>query len=136
MNLFPLVCISHLPRSVMENFRHLKASEFYSVPCLLYGILPDLYFQHFILLVEAIIYYCTGTAYYTNCCYNQLTVNKCKVIYYSLSVNCTSVIKWQMFSNKAILYMIEYSLDFFIISLLTNLSDKYNNNIWLKFRTC
>lgn len=59
MNLSPPACISRLPRSLMENFGHLKASElrtfllFYSVPCL-YGILPDLYFQHFLLLVEAI----------------------------------------------------------------------------------
>lgn len=59
MNLSPPACISRLPRSLIENFGHLKASElrtfllFYSVPCL-YGILPDLYFQHFILLVEAI----------------------------------------------------------------------------------
>lgn len=59
MNLSPPACISRLPRNLIENFGHLEASElrtfllFYSVPCL-YGILPDLYFQHFILLVEAI----------------------------------------------------------------------------------
>lgn len=59
MNLSPPACISRLPRSLIENFGHLKASElrtfllFYSVPCL-YGIPPDLYFQHFILLGEAI----------------------------------------------------------------------------------
>ena len=59
MSMSPPACISRLPRSLIENFGHLKASElrtfllFYSVPCL-YGILPDLYFQHYILLVEAI----------------------------------------------------------------------------------
>ena len=59
INLSPPACISRLPRSLIENFGDLKASKlrtfllFYSVPCL-YGILPDLYFQHFILLVEAI----------------------------------------------------------------------------------
>ena len=55
----PLSCITRLPRSLIANFGHLKASEvrtfllFYSIPCL-YGILPEQYFQHHILLVEAI----------------------------------------------------------------------------------
>ena len=49
MSMSPPACISRLPRSLIENFGHLKASElrtfllFYSVPCL-YGILPDLFF--------------------------------------------------------------------------------------------
>ena len=55
----PPSCITRLPRSLIANFGHLKASElrtfllFYSIPCL-YGILPEQYFQHYILLVEAI----------------------------------------------------------------------------------
>ncbi|XP_068757460.1 uncharacterized protein [Montipora capricornis] len=55
----PPSCITRLPRSLFANFGHLKASElrtfllFYSIPCL-YGILPEQYFQHYILLVEAI----------------------------------------------------------------------------------
>ena len=55
----PPSCITRLPRSLITNFGHLKASElrtfllFYSIPCL-YGILPEQYFQHYILLVEAI----------------------------------------------------------------------------------
>ena len=55
----PPSCISRLPRSIVGNFGHLKASElrsfllFYSLPCL-YGILTDIYFQHYLLLVEAI----------------------------------------------------------------------------------
>ena len=55
----PPSCISRLPRSIIGNFGHLKASElrsfllFYSLPCL-YGLLPDSYFQHYLLLVEAI----------------------------------------------------------------------------------
>ena len=55
----PPSCISRLPRSIVGNFGHLKASElrsfllFYSLPCL-YGLLPDNYFQHYLLLVEAI----------------------------------------------------------------------------------
>ena len=55
----PPSCISRLPRSFVGNFGHLKASElrsfllFYSLPCL-YGLLPDSYFQHYLLLVEAI----------------------------------------------------------------------------------
>lgn len=55
----PPSCITRLPRSLIANFGHLKASElrtfllFYCIPCL-YGILPEQYFQHYILLVEAI----------------------------------------------------------------------------------
>ena len=55
----PPSCITRLPRSLIANFGHLKASElrtfllFYSIPCW-YGILPEQYFQHYILLVEAI----------------------------------------------------------------------------------
>ena len=46
----PPSCISRLPRSIVGNFGHLKASElwsfllFYSLPCL-YDLLPDSYFQ-------------------------------------------------------------------------------------------
>ena len=59
LSIKPPSCISRLPRSIVGNFGHLKASElrsfllFYSLPCL-YGILPDSYFQHYLLLVEAI----------------------------------------------------------------------------------
>ena len=59
LNISPPSCIKRLPRSLIANFGHLKASElrtfllFYSVPCL-YGILPEEYFQHYVLLVEAI----------------------------------------------------------------------------------
>ena len=59
MSIKPPSCISRLPRSIIGNFSHLKASElqsfllFYSLPCL-YGLLPDSYFQHYLLLVEAI----------------------------------------------------------------------------------
>ena len=59
MKINPPSCITRLPRSLIANFAHLKASElrtfllFYSIPCL-YGILPQRYFQHYILLVEAI----------------------------------------------------------------------------------
>ena len=59
MKINPPSCITRLPRSLSANFSHLKASElrtfllFYSIPCL-YGILPEQYFQHYILLVEAI----------------------------------------------------------------------------------
>ena len=55
----PPSCISRLPRSLATNFKHLKASElrtfllFYSVPCL-YGLLPEEYFQHFLLLIESV----------------------------------------------------------------------------------
>ena len=55
----PPSCISRLPRSIVGNFDHLKASElrsfllFYSLPCL-HGLLPDSSFQHYLLLVEAI----------------------------------------------------------------------------------
>ena len=59
LKIAPPSCITRLPRSLIANFGHLKASElrtfllFYSIPCL-YGILPEQYFQHYILLVEAI----------------------------------------------------------------------------------
>ena len=50
--------ISRLPRCIATHLKFWKASEFrsfllfYSIPCLL-GILPDEYFQHFLLLNEA-----------------------------------------------------------------------------------
>lgn len=59
LKISPPSCITRLPRSLITNFGHLKASElrtfllFYSVPCL-YGILPEEYFQHYLHLVEAI----------------------------------------------------------------------------------
>lgn len=59
LHMKPPSCITRLPRSIVANFGHLKASElrtfllFYSIPCL-YGILPEDYLQHFILLVESI----------------------------------------------------------------------------------
>lgn len=59
MKINPPSCITRLPRSLIANFAHLKASElrtfllFYSIPCL-YGILPQRYLQHYILLVEAV----------------------------------------------------------------------------------
>ena len=59
MKINPPSCVTRLPRSLSANFSHLKASElrtfllFYSIPCL-YGILPEQYFQHYILLVDAI----------------------------------------------------------------------------------
>ena len=55
MSIKPSSCITRLPRSLIANFG--KSSElrllllFYSVP---FGILPEKYFQHFILLVEGI----------------------------------------------------------------------------------
>ena len=55
----PPTCITRLPRGTVASFGHLKASEFrtfllfYSIPCL-YGILPEDYLQHFILLFESI----------------------------------------------------------------------------------
>ena len=59
LNITPPNCISRTPRSIIKDFAHWKASEFrsflffYGIPCL-WNILPDKYFQHFILLVEAI----------------------------------------------------------------------------------
>lgn len=59
LNICPPNCISRTPRSISTNYAHWKASEFrsflffYGVPCL-WNILPDEYFQHFLLLVEAI----------------------------------------------------------------------------------
>lgn len=59
LKMTPPACITRLPRSLASNFGHLKASElrtfllFYSIPCL-YGLLPEIYFQHYILLVEAV----------------------------------------------------------------------------------
>ncbi|CAH3171347.1 unnamed protein product [Porites lobata] len=53
LKISPPSCITRLPRSLIANFGHLKASElrtfllFYSVPCL-YGILPEEYFQHYL----------------------------------------------------------------------------------------
>jgi len=57
LKMTPPACITRLPRSLASNFGHLKASElrtfllFYSIPCL-YGLLPEIYFQHYILLVS------------------------------------------------------------------------------------
>ena len=51
--------VTRTPRSLIANMAHLKASElrafllFYGLPCL-WGLLPDEYFQHFLLLVEAV----------------------------------------------------------------------------------
>ena len=51
--------ITRTPRSVLKNLSHFKASElrsfllFYSVPCL-WGLLEEEYFQHLLLLVNAI----------------------------------------------------------------------------------
>ena len=50
-------CISGIPRSIIKEFDHRKAEFrsfllFYGVPCL-WIVLPDEYFQLFILLVEA-----------------------------------------------------------------------------------
>ena len=59
LNITPPNCISRPPRSIAKDFAHWKASEFrsflffYAIPCL-WNILPDEYFQHFILFVEAI----------------------------------------------------------------------------------
>ena len=59
LNITPPNCISRAPRSIFKDFGHWKASEFrsflffYGIPCL-WNILPEEYFQHFILLVEAI----------------------------------------------------------------------------------
>lgn len=59
LNITPPNCISRAPRSIAKDYAHRKASEFrsflffYGIPCL-WNILPDEYFQHFILLVEAI----------------------------------------------------------------------------------
>ena len=59
LNITPPNCISRPPRSIAKDFAHWKASEyrsflfFYAIPCL-WNILPDEYFHHFILFVEAI----------------------------------------------------------------------------------
>ena len=55
LNITPPNCISRAPRSIAKDHPHWKASEFffYGIPCL-WNILPDEYFQHFTLLVEAI----------------------------------------------------------------------------------
>lgn len=59
LHINPPNCISRAPRSIETDFAHWKASEFrsflffYGIPCL-WNILPDVYFQHFMLLVEAI----------------------------------------------------------------------------------
>lgn len=59
LNITPPNCISRAPRSILKDFAHWKASEFrsflffYGIPCL-WNILPDEYFQHFLLLAEAI----------------------------------------------------------------------------------
>lgn len=59
LNITPPNCISRAPRSISKDYAHWKASEFrsflffYGIPCL-WNILPDEYFQHFLLLAEAI----------------------------------------------------------------------------------
>ena len=51
--------ISSVPRSIKDHLKYWKASEcrswlfYYSLP-VLYGLLPDVYFQQYLLLVEAI----------------------------------------------------------------------------------
>ena len=51
--------VTRLPRSIAKELKHWKASEFrtfllfYSIPCL-YGLLPDEYFQHALLLFNSI----------------------------------------------------------------------------------
>lgn len=55
----PPYSITRTPRSILANMAHLKASElrsfllFYGLPCL-WGLLPNEYFQHFLLLVDAV----------------------------------------------------------------------------------
>lgn len=59
LNITPPDCISRAPQSISKDFAHWKASQFcsflffYGIPCL-WNILPDEYFQHFLLLAEAI----------------------------------------------------------------------------------
>ena len=59
LNITPPNCISQAPRSISKDYAHWKAFEFrsflffYGIPCL-WNILPDEYFQHFLLLAEAI----------------------------------------------------------------------------------
>ena len=59
LNIAPPNCISRAPTSISKDYGPWKDSEFrsflffYGIPCL-WNILPDEYFQHFILLVEAI----------------------------------------------------------------------------------
>ena len=59
LHINPPNCISRAPTGIANDFTHWKASEFwsflffYGIPCL-WNILPDVYFQHFMLLVEAI----------------------------------------------------------------------------------
>ena len=51
--------ITHSPRSLLKNLAHFKASElcafllYYSLPCL-WGLLEEEYFQHYLLLVDAV----------------------------------------------------------------------------------
>lgn len=59
LNITPPNCISRAPRSISKDYAHWKASEFqsflffYGIPCL-WNILPDEYFQHFLLLADAV----------------------------------------------------------------------------------
>ena len=59
LHILPPNYISRVPRSIAKDLSHWKAFEFrsflffYSIPCL-WSVLPEEYFQHFILLVEAI----------------------------------------------------------------------------------
>ena len=60
LNIKPPNFITRIPRS-QEHLGHYKASElksfllYYGLPCLL-GILPNQYFQHFLLLVQAVFF--------------------------------------------------------------------------------
>ena len=59
LSIKPPYKITRTPRSIIGNMAHLKASElrafllFYGLPCL-WGLLPEEYFQHFLLLVDAV----------------------------------------------------------------------------------
>ena len=59
LSIKPPYRITRTPRSIVGNMAHLKASElrsfllFYGLPCL-WGLLPNEYFQHYLLLTEAV----------------------------------------------------------------------------------
>ena len=58
-NITPTLEISRLPRSITEHLKYWKANElrsfllYYGIPSL-YGLLPDAYFNHYVLFVHAI----------------------------------------------------------------------------------
>ncbi|XP_068727920.1 uncharacterized protein [Montipora capricornis] len=58
-NISPTLEISRLPRSITEHLKYWKANElrsfllYYVIPSL-YGLLPDVYFNHYVLFVHAI----------------------------------------------------------------------------------